>query len=158
MLALLASLAAAASVAASPVTSDTAGAVDGDVRISLNRGSFAPGEQVRVRIETSRQGHLVVFRVDGDGRERQGGGEQEANGAVEAEVADVVAQRHTNHLVEHVREARAAHRGQRRELAEPRALEDVIAEKGQNVPYGHDRRLGWCTQSKGRHHALDGSQ
>lgn len=43
---------------------------DANVRIILNGGDFAPGDRVRVQVEPSQDGYLIVFRVDGDGRIR----------------------------------------------------------------------------------------
>lgn len=43
---------------------------DATIRITLNGGDYAPGDRVRVQVEPSKDGYLVVFRVDGDGRIR----------------------------------------------------------------------------------------
>lgn len=40
------------------------------VRVTLNGGDYAPGDRVRVQVEPSQDGYLVVFRVDGDGHIR----------------------------------------------------------------------------------------
>lgn len=40
------------------------------VRVTLNGGDYQPGGRVRVQVEPSQDGYLVVFRVDGDGRVR----------------------------------------------------------------------------------------
>ncbi|MES2124337.1 MAG: DUF4384 domain-containing protein [Gemmatimonadota bacterium] len=44
--------------------------VAASVRITLNGGDYEPGGRVRVQVEPSQDGYLVVFRVDGDGRVR----------------------------------------------------------------------------------------
>ncbi|MES2304676.1 MAG: DUF4384 domain-containing protein [Gemmatimonadota bacterium] len=71
MLTLLAALLAAApgpvGTAGSPVVQPISQAT---VRITLNGGDYAPGDRVRVQVEPSQDGYLVVFRVDGDGRIR----------------------------------------------------------------------------------------
>lgn len=45
-------------------------AAEATIRITLNGGDFAPGGRVRVQVEPSQDGYMVVFRVDGDGRIR----------------------------------------------------------------------------------------
>lgn len=65
-----------ATLLAAPMAADTtalahAVPIDAPVQLSLNNdGNFAPGEIVDVRVRTSEDGYLIVFRVDGDGHIR----------------------------------------------------------------------------------------
>ena len=45
-------------------------ASDATIRITLSAADLAPGGRVRVQVEPSQDGYMVVFRVDGDGRIR----------------------------------------------------------------------------------------
>src|SRR5258705_1244355 len=69
------------------------------------RQSDAPAEGL------VKMGEVVEAGLDRDVGERAAGAQHEPMGLVEAEIADVVAQRPAEHGVEGVRERRAAHRG-----------------------------------------------
>lgn len=49
------------------VTASALHAERAPVRLHLNGGDYRPGDRVRVEVETSEDGYLVVFRVDADG-------------------------------------------------------------------------------------------
>lgn len=66
MLALFASLAIAAPAAPAAI-SPAAVAVPTEFFLSLNRSKYSPGDPVRVKFESTDDGYLIVFRVDGDG-------------------------------------------------------------------------------------------
>lgn len=69
MLSLFNTIVAATSVAIGVPPSPAQGTA-APVRIIMNSTDFAPGDRVRVQVETGEDGYLVVFRVDGDGRIR----------------------------------------------------------------------------------------